>query len=181
VYQQGINIHPCAFLHNYPLKLTAIVDPIYKSHTDKAPVFRKQEADRLSSFIKMFVKTGDNGSTIYDIENGRIKPSKCLADALVGMIKGKPEFILLDEQKEIYEIVKACTIKSAENLSSVKTVIIVNGGPGTGKSVVAMNLLAEISGHRLNCNYVTKNSAPREVFQEKLTGTMTKNALLKYF
>lgn len=174
VYENEIGVQPCTFLHNYPKNNNAIVDPFYKHHTDKAPVFRQQEATRLSNFIKQFVKTGDNGSHIYDIEHGRIRPSKGLADALVGMISGKTEFILLDEQKEIFEIVKESTITASENPDANKTVIIVNGGPGTGKSVVAINLLVEIIGKRFNCTYVTKNSAPREVFQAKLTGTMTK-------
>lgn len=175
VYEKHVSIQPCAFLHNYPQSNNEILDSCYQRHTDKAPVFRQQEALKLAKFIKSFVAAGDNGSTIYDIENGRIRPSKGLADALVGMMKGRSEFILLDEQKEVFEIVKSRAVEAAKSNKNEKTVVIVNGGPGTGKSVVAINLLVEIIGRRLNCHYVTKNSAPRQVFQAKLTGTMTKS------
>ena len=101
VYEERIGVNPCAFLHNYPVNLEAILDPRYQHHINKAPVFRKSEASKLSSFIKQFVKIGDNGNIIYAVENGRIRPSKGLADAMVGLIKGRQEYILLDEQKEV--------------------------------------------------------------------------------
>ncbi|MDD4962046.1 MAG: DUF2075 domain-containing protein, partial [Candidatus Marinimicrobia bacterium] len=56
-----------------------------------------------------------------------------------------------------------------------KQVMIVEGGPGTGKSVVAINLLVEITKRELLTQYVTKNAAPRAVYQSKLTGTLRKS------
>ena len=49
-----------------------------------------------------------------------------------------------------------------------KSVLIVEGGPGTGKSVLAINLLKQFLNRSFNSFYVTKNSAPREVFKAKL-------------
>lgn len=42
-----------------------------------------------------------------------------------------------------------------------KQVVIVQGGPGTGKSVVAINLLGALLARRANARYVSKNAAPR--------------------
>ena len=53
-----------------------------------------------------------------------------------------------------------------------KQVLIVEGGPGTGKSVVAINLLVALTGRELVAQYVTRNAAPRAVFQAKLAGTL---------
>lgn len=181
VYVREIGVQPCAFLHNYPQHDQALLTPHYQSHLDKAPLFRKSEAAKLSSFIKRFVKTGDSGSVVYEIENGRIRPSKALADSLVGMMKGNEEFVLIDEQKDVFEIAKTKAIELSSVSPVRKAVIIVEGGPGTGKSVVAINLLVKILEKRLNCHYVTKNSAPREVFQAKLTGTMTKTQYSNLF
>ncbi len=181
VYVNEIGVQPCAFLHNYPQKEQDLFNPLYQSHLEKAPLFRKSEATKLANFIKRFVKKGDSGEVVYEIEHGKIRPSKALADSLVGMIKGNQEFVLIDEQKDVYEIAKAKTIELSKTKQSGKIVIIVEGGPGTGKSVVAINLLVNILGKRLNCHYVTKNSAPREVFQAKLTGTLTKTQYSNLF
>jgi len=88
---------------------------------------------------------------------------------------------LIDEQKDVFEVVKAKATEFHKDNPPRKVVVIVEGGPGTGKSVVAINLLVKVLGERLNCHYVTKNSAPREVFQAKLTGTMTKTQYSNLF
>lgn len=50
-----------------------------------------------------------------------------------------------------------------------KRTIVIQGGPGTGKSVLAVNLLMEFINKSLNASYVTKNSAPRNAFLSLLT------------
>ena len=49
-----------------------------------------------------------------------------------------------------------------------KRTIVIQGGPGTGKSVLAVNLLKEFISKGLNASYCTKNSAPREAYQKLL-------------
>ncbi|MBC5721596.1 DUF2075 domain-containing protein [Flintibacter sp. NSJ-23] len=50
-----------------------------------------------------------------------------------------------------------------------KRTIIIEGGPGTGKSVVAVRLLVELISRRgRNAQYVTKNAAPRNVYFKEL-------------
>lgn len=115
-------------------------------------------------FIARYVKKG-NPDVMYHIDSGKIKPSKSLQDSLTNMLKGKPEFTLLDEQKVTYE--KALAI--AKENSARKQVYIIHGGPGTGKTVIAVNMLVELINRDKNTIYVTKNSAPREVYQKKLT------------
>ena len=78
------------------------------------------------------------------------------------MIDGNAEFTLLDEQKVIYE---QC-LGLAKDLTS-KQVVIVDGGPGTGKSVLAINLLSKFTGEGQNARYVTKNAAPRAVYEAR--------------
>ena len=50
-----------------------------------------------------------------------------------------------------------------------KRTLVIQGGPGTGKSVLAINLLMSFINKGLNVSYVTKNSAPREAFLSLLT------------
>ena len=68
-----------------------------------------------------------------------------------------------------------------ESSEKNKNVLIVEGGPGTGKSVVAINLLTELTRRGNVTQYVTKNSAPREVYQVKLSGKFTKTRIANLF
>jgi hypothetical protein len=101
-----------------------------------------------------------------------------LADSLVGMIKGNQEFVLIDDQKVVYETALA-TARQAS--AQDKRVLIVEGGPGTGKSVVAINLLVTLTKLGLNCRYVSKNAAPRFVYESKLTGTLRRSEISNMF
>ncbi len=59
--------------------------------------------------------------------------------------------------------------------------MIVEGGPGTGKSVLAINLLVALSKLGLVCQYVSKNAAPRAVYESKLTGVLRKTEISNLF
>lgn len=179
VYEDDVALSPCAYLHNYIRD--GIVDDIrYQHWIDKAPVFFRggEEIAQLRAFIKQHVRNGDDAELIFRIENGRIRPSKALADSVAGMLRGNREFVLVDDQKVVYETALAAAAgASAAN----KHVVIVRGGPGTGKSVVAVNLLAALMQRGLVAKYVSKNAAPRAVYAAKLVGTMRRTAVSNLF
>lgn len=179
VYQRPVTLSPCAYLHNY--RRDGVIDhESYRHYIEKAPLFLKGETElqRLRDFIKQHIRRGDDAQIIFDIENGRIRPSKALVDSLVGMLKGNQEFVLVDDQKIAFESATALAAKGSEDK---KQVMIIQGGPGTGKSVIAINLLAKLSQMGLVTKYVSKNAAPREVYRAKLTGTFRKNAISNLF
>ncbi|WOD06680.1 DNA/RNA helicase domain-containing protein [Marinomonas sp. GJ51-6] len=177
VRKESIRLQPCAYLHN--MKSGDVLnDPFYSHHTGKAPVFISQDALKLSEFLKRHVKFGDSDNIMYRIEHGVIKPSKNLADALASMLNGNSEFLMIDEQKLVYETaISLAHIAQKEK----KQTLIVKGGPGTGKSVVAINLLSELTKRDMLVQYVSKNAAPREVFKKKLTGSKKKTHIDQMF
>lgn len=177
VYDENIKLIPCAYLHNLKDK-TVICDRFYEDYIDKSPVFIKSEQQDLQNFISKHLKYGDKKRTMYRIDNGRIKPSKELSENLISMMKGNPEFIMIDDQKIVYENALALARRSsAEN----KNVMIIEGGPGTGKTVLAINLLVSTTKSGQVSQYVTKNAAPRAVFESKLTGTFKKSEISNFF
>lgn len=177
VQQQDIALKPCAYLHNMAQD-GVIKHPRYQPYLNKAPTFIQTEAAKLTRFIKQYIKYGDAGKVMFEIDNGRIRPSKSLADSLTSMLKGNEEFIMVDEQKLVYETaMHLASVASAKD----KQVLIVEGGPGTGKSVVAVNLLVQLTNKRLVTQYVTKNAAPREVYASVLTGSFTRSHINNLF
>lgn len=99
-----IKLWPCAYLHNYLREEDdPLDDEIYKDYLNDAPAFTKGDVRKLRAYIKEVVKEGDNNEILYEIDNGRIKPSKSLQDAIVGMLESNPEFNLIDDQKVVFE------------------------------------------------------------------------------
>lgn len=177
VEEEKIQLHPCAYLHNYEQD-NVITNDFYKEYTDKAPVFLKNDALKLREFIKSHVRYGDKTKIMYRIDQGRIRPSKSLADELSSMLSGNETFVMIDEQKVVFESALKLAIESSEKN---KNVLIVPGGPGTGKSVLAINLLVALTEKKLVAQYITRNSAPREVYEAKLTGSMKKSHISNLF
>lgn len=180
VQGESILLSPCSYLHNYRRTQKDPLDEAqYEIYLQEAPAFTRGEVHKLRDFIKKSIHTGDEKELLYQIENGKIKPSKSLQDSLAAMLKGNQEFIMIDEQKIVYEEIK--TLSARCQTDHRKRVVIVKGGPGTGKSVVAINLLAELTAGDQFCQYVSKNSAPRNVYQKKLKGEIRKSSVDNMF
>lgn len=171
VQDQNIVLSPCAYLHNYALKENdPILDEQYKEYIEEAPVFCERDALKLREFIHRFIQKGDDKKILYEIDHGKIRPSKSLQNAISNMLKGNREFIMIDDQKVVYENILQLACKSQKD--GKKRTIIVEGGPGTGKSVIAVQLLVGLTKKNQFVQYVSKNSAPRNVYKAKLKGTV---------
>lgn len=175
------NINPCAYLHNLNESYRKVLeDPLYKEWVEEAPVFLKNDVLKLRNFLIKYIGTkSSDGRLLYEIDFGRIKPQKYLQDSLDSMLSGNEEFKMIDEQVVAYDLIMKSIIKSLKD--NKKHVFIVQGGPGTGKSVLAINLLANcISKLKLNASYITKNSAPRNCYSSLLAkGNAKKEVDLK--
>lgn len=167
VQEKNITLYPCAFLHNFKeSNREKIENDRYKEIIEEAPIFLQRDRKKLADFIKKYVSKPDGGKVLYDIERGKIKPSISLQDELSKMMKGNDSFNLLDEQKVAYETILEII---RENINdNLKHTLIVQGGPGTGKSVIAIKLLSALIKEGLNTIYTSKNQAPREVYFKKL-------------
>lgn len=176
VQDGSMSLQPCAYLHNHP-RDGEIDHPHYREHLARAPLFLARERSKLQAFIREHVRYGDSKKALYAIEHGRIRPSKLLIDSVAGLLQGKPEFILIDDQKLVHESI----LQVEQRADKRKQVVIVQGGPGTGKSVLAINLLGALIARQRNARYVSKNAAPRAVYEARLTGTFTKTRISNLF
>jgi DUF2075 family protein len=177
IYETEVEVKACAYLHNCE-DPNVVNASRYEEKLNEVPVFIKGQGPELRSLISANIKEGTGTSLLERIDSAVIRPSQQLADAVGSMLKGHEEFVLLDEQKTVLEkIVKA----TSDSLTGQKRVIIINGGPGTGKSVISINALARLTGQRLNARYVTPNAAPRAVFESKLKKIFAKADLRSLF
>ncbi len=177
---KNVGVWPCAYLHNYlRMENDPLDDAIYHDYLEDAPAFAKGDVKKLRSYITRVVKTGDSGKILYEIDNGKIKPSKSLQDAFVGMLESNPEFNLIDDQKVVFE--RIMELSKACQQDGKKRVFIAKGGPGTGKTVIAINLLARLTQDGIFAQYCSKNSAPRTVYARKLKGHRTKSSIDNMF
>jgi len=177
VQDGDIRLRPCAYLHNCTAG-HVVNGTFYKEHTEKAPAFLRADVAALRDFLRHYVRRGDRSRILYRIDHGRLRPSKTLADHLVALLKGKREFEMIDDQKIVFESAIAL---SRAAVAGEKQVLLVEGGPGTGKSVVSVNLLVDFTRRGLVTHYVTRNAAPRAVYASKLTGSFTRTHIDNLF
>jgi DUF2075 family protein/phage repressor protein C with HTH and peptisase S24 domain len=177
IEKKNINLHSCAYLHNYKeSQPEPLLSDVYSEIVADTPMFFKHDTEKLQSFISKHVGCGKGMDVLYDIQFGSIRPSKKLVDHVCGMFAGNKSFVLIDNQKVAFE--KAMSI--ARNADE-KTVLIVKGGPGTGKSVISMNLLGSLLREKHNVIFVAPNASFRDVMLEMLAREHRKNRLKHLF
>jgi hypothetical protein len=84
-------------------------------------------------------------------------------DHVASVIQNQPEYTLLDEQQLAFDAVMTAARRGVHDRQ--KQVIIVRGGPGTGKSVLAINLVASLLSQHYSTHYVTGSKAFTETLR----------------
>lgn len=167
IEEENVEMIPCAYLHNYEEKnRDQICHPKYNDIIQLAPVFLMEDGKKLKDFLAEYVSKPSNKKLFEIIDHGKLKPSKSLQSAVGSILNGNNEFELVDEQFVAYSTILKLVQNSIS--SDEKHTVIVKGGPGTGKSVIAINLLTKILNNGYSCCYVTKNIAPRTAFSQSL-------------
>lgn len=181
VQNNDVAIQTCSYLHNLDNIYEFIIEnkdtyPFIKA----SPVFLKDDDEKLKEFVKKYVKK-PHRKLLYEIDNSRIRPSNDFSKTLFDAIKGQIMFTLDDEQATSVSTIVSETAY-AINQNKRRTIII-KGGPGSGKSVVAINAMGQLI-HPLdgsapkNVCYCTTNFTPRTLFKELLINNDYKKNVL---
>lgn len=169
-----ILFHCASFLHNYlDYPNCAIKDSRYNALLDVSPTFLKTDSQKLRDYIFMFLEKPDDGAIFKRLDGSDLKPTVQLKENVGSLILNNNKLALFDSQLVAYNAiiakVKECIIYNK------KSVFIIEGGPGTGKSLIALKVLGTVIKD-LSCTayYATHNSAVRHLFQSSITKDKSK-------
>ncbi len=156
----ALSIASCAYCHNYPgiEPDEGLFHPRFDVLRDHSPTFGERDAELLAKYLRVRLERG-HGSAVLDVYDRRgVGPSKSLVDHADRMIREQGVFRLLDEQLVANSAIMRA-LKTAAHKRRRKQVILVRGGPGTGKSVIALNALGEMLRQGLHVYLVSGSSA----------------------
>ncbi|RBM16234.1 ATP-binding protein [Prauserella sp. PE36] len=112
--------------------------------------------------------------------NFRHAPAKPLLDLAAKEIREREQFVLLDEQQVAYRTVLNAVERARR--ANTRTVVIVLGGPGSGKSVIALSLLGDLARRGLKVHHATGSGSFTRTLR-KIAGSRNSRvqALFKFF
>ena len=173
-----VRLSSCAYLHNYAFhEGDVLLADKFRTVLSTSPVFSGDDVPKLAEFLSSRMHRGEGLEVLGHIEQSRFRPSKKLMDHIGKAIKGEPSYILLDEQLVAYDRIFAAARAGFHDKQ--KSVLIVRGGPGTGKSVIALNVMSDLLINGYNAHYATGSRAFTETLR-KVLGTRSV-AQVKYF
>jgi uncharacterized protein len=154
----AIGLSACSFLHDF------VHDPaselLSNRHADILgvyPLFAGDRVTELVEFLRDKLSAGGGLPVLDRVVRGGYRAHKRLLDHTAAMIRGEPSYVLLDEQRVVFNSIIA-KVAEAHDLGT-KAVFVIRGGPGTGKSVLALNLVAELSAHGYTTHHATGSAA----------------------
>ncbi|EPD94836.1 hypothetical protein HMPREF1486_02650 [Streptomyces sp. HPH0547] len=123
----------------------------------------------------------ESGAAAADeLVNGKIGPSRQLMAVAAQEVREREQFVLLDEQQVAYRTVLNAVRRAKQ--SDHKEVVVVTGGPGTGKSVIALSLLGELYRQGITALHATGSNSFTTTMR-KVAGARKREVqgLFKYF
>ena len=170
-----------AYCYNYTKndasKPSCLFDEKYATLLEQFPTYAKDQFDDLTGKLTRLLRKGAGISIFNKVMQSPIRPSKKLLNEVSTMIESGDisAFSLIEDQIVARNIIINKIREMRANSSrNKKNVIIVNGGPGTGKTVIALHILAELAklsnnGNGLNVHYATKSKPLLEGVRAQLS------------
>lgn len=167
-----------AYLHN--ATDYGVGDLRSMSATQEARLFTGQRRGDLHEFLVSRLAAEPGVKAADQLLSSAIRPSKQLLSVAAAEIRDREQFVLLDEQRVAYELVLAAVDEARQ--ADTKTVVVIAGGPGSGKSVIALSLLGELARQGRAVLHATgSRSFTQTLRQVAGKGSTRVKGLFKYF
>lgn len=135
-------VQGAAYLHNALDR--GIAELLERPATEQSRIFSKQRRGDFLDFLRASLDSAKAGAPAADrFMKSTVRPSRHLLEYAARELKERSHFTLLDEQRVAYELVLHAVERS--RAADRKGVVVVSGGPGSGKSVIALTLLGELA------------------------------------
>ena len=159
VFSEGkVHLAACSYLSNHQHSTdSALVANKFSGLLAQVPMFSGDQTHEFGQFLRQRLASGDGLETLKLVSASKYKASKKLLDHVSQVIKGQSEYVLLDEQQVVFNAVLGLVRGGYHHKQ--KTVVLVKGGPGTGKAIIALNLMAALSGEGYNVRHATGSRA----------------------
>ncbi len=156
-----------AYCHNYSLeKNSVLLDSSFETLIAEYPLYTSSDRDKLSESLIRKLSNGDGLGIFNRFVESEIKPSHKLIENTYEIISNNSQLSLIDDQIVAKNSIMSILEQSLK--SPGKSVIIVQGGPGTGKSLIALNILAEALKMGLNARFTCKSKPFRHALSSGL-------------
>lgn len=144
-----------AYLHNATdLDVEALFD---YPQNQLGRLFTGQRRGQFLDFLRDQLSDEAGAAAADRLLSSSVRPSRQLLTLAAEEVQHREQFVLLDEQRVAYELVLRAVERSYR--ANTKEVIVVTGGPGSGKSVIALSLLGELSRQGRTVLHATGSSA----------------------
>ena len=169
----------CAYCHNYArLKEPRVLfAEKFTDGLEKFPLFAQEDVETLGKYLQQRIAAGPGLEVFNRFIRSTVRPSKKLLEHTGDMINKRQIFTLIDDQIAAYNAIMHKARQLAK--STHKSVVIVKGGPGTGKSVIALEVMGELLRMKKTVVHATGSSAFTNTLR-KIVGARAKG-LFKFF
>lgn len=165
---EPMELFSCAYCHNYTKHPNqGLFAPFYEKLLGEFPLFTREDTSILATKLKGMLSQGKGFQIFNRFMQSPIRPSMKLLENVSKVIKNEVDFALLNEQLVAKNLIWSKVRKSLREKK--KSVVIVHGGPGTGKSVIAINVLADAAEMKRSVYWGCK-SKPFTTAVKKLVG-----------
>lgn len=142
--EDNMGLFGCAYCHNYTkIDGQDLYDPIYNEVIKSYPVYSGNNIEELAEKLKLILIRGEGLEIFNKFMSSPVKPSKKLLESASKIVANNSDFTLLNDQIVARNAILSKVRKARKN--GEKSVVIIKGGPGTGKTVIALHILAEIA------------------------------------
>ena len=167
-----------AYLHNATELGAGSLDAAGQS--ERGRLFTADRRGKFVEFLRARLAPTSGAGTADELLDGKIQPSTQLISVAAAEIRDREQFRLLDQQQVAYETVLRAVRDSRR--ADHKEVVVVTGGPGTGKSVIALQLLGELYRQGRTALHATGSQSFTRTMR-KVAGSRKREVqdLFKYF
>jgi len=159
----------CAYLHNMPPPGVDILrESRFSDLLHSAPAFGAREAVAFRTHAESVVGHGGGREILADVTGGTFSVGRRVLDALDAVLHDDLRWRLLDAQRVAFEAVLGA-VRTAQRKQR-SSVILIRGAPGTGKTVIAVQLLADVARLGLKAAHSTGGKAFTTALRSKFKG-----------